>query len=155
MRILRHLITHTIALVIGIALGIYLLPILIAPEAPSDSEIMAAQEKTIYRGTFRKDLPGSDLLHWGEGELSITPTAINFIGSISPGPDYQLYLTDKIIETEQDFLDVRAISLRVGPVKTFNNFIVPISDTIDLNRYSAVLIWCESFSKYITAASFR
>lgn len=68
---------------------------------------------------------------------------------------YQLYLTDKIIENEEDFLLAKANSLKVGPVKTFDNFIVPVPDTIEVNKYGAVLIWCESYSKYITAASYQ
>ncbi len=155
MKFLWQLITHSIALVIGFALGIYILPILIAPDAPSISDVMISSEQTLYRGAFRKDLPGSDLLHWGEGELSVTPTSINFIGSISPGPDYQLYLTDRLIESKQEFLVSRASALKVGPVKTFDNFIVPVQGTVDLNQYSAVLIWCETFDMYITAASYR
>ena len=155
MKFLRFLITHSIALFIGFALGIYLLPVIIAPEAPSVSDVMSSSDKTLYRGTFRKDLPGSDFLHWGEGEVSITPTSINFIGSLAPGPDYQLYLTDRLIESKQEFLVAKANSLKIGSVKTFENFIIPVQAEVDLNKYSAVLIWCETFSMFITAASYR
>lgn len=154
MKFLRNLVTHAVVLVIGFMLGIYFLPILTAPEAPSISDIQTT-DQVLYRGAFKKDLPGSDLFHWGEGALSITPSAINFIGSIAPGPDYQLYLTENLIESEQAFLSVKEQSLKVGPVKTFDNFIVPMSDSTVLEKYTAVLIWCESFSKYITAASYR
>ena len=155
MKFLRFLITHSIALFIGFALGIYLLPVIIAPDAPSVSDVMSSSDKTLYRGTFRKDLSGSDLLHWGEGEVSITPTSINFFGSLAPGPDYQLYLTDRLIESKQEFLVAKASSLKIGSVKTFDNFIVPIQSEVDLNKYNAVLIWCETFSMFITAASYR
>ena len=55
--------THVIAGAIGIGIGIYMLPILTAPVAPSESEVSALIEKATYIGKFRRDLEGSDFLH--------------------------------------------------------------------------------------------
>ena len=49
----------------GFALGIYLLPILIAPPAPTESEVKAASVNASFSAEFRRDLAGSDALHWG------------------------------------------------------------------------------------------
>lgn len=38
-RVIVFLISHGLAMAGGVALGIYLLPILIAPDAPSDTEV--------------------------------------------------------------------------------------------------------------------
>jgi hypothetical protein len=40
-------------------------------------------------------------------------------------------------------------------VKTFENFIVPVPDGIDVTRYDTVVVWCETFSMFITAAKYR
>jgi len=154
-RIIRFLITHGIALGIGFALGLYLLPVLIAPEAPSDAVVGDSTRDAVFRASFRRDLPGSDFLHWGEGEISITPGKIGFMGSIAPGPDYQLYLTPQLALTEEAFLAIRQDSVRIGPVRTFDNFILDIPPGVDTAAYSAVIVWCETFSQFITAASYR
>jgi len=43
----------------------------------------------------------------------------------------------------------------VGDVKTFENFIVPVPGSIDIQSYAAVVVWCETFSQFITAARYR
>ena len=58
------------ALGIGFALGIYLLPIISAPPAPSDAEVTAAMSDAKFTGEFRRDLQDSDALHWGKGRCS-------------------------------------------------------------------------------------
>ena len=63
--------THIAAAAGGFALGIYALPILQAPNAPSASEVAALQSQVVFSGQFRRDLQDSDLLHWGEGVVSI------------------------------------------------------------------------------------
>jgi hypothetical protein len=45
--------------------------------------------------------------------------------------------------------------IRVGDVKTFNNFVVPVPASIDPAKYSAVIVWCETFNEFITAARYR
>jgi hypothetical protein len=42
-----------------------------------------------------------------------------------------------------------------GDIKTFENFIVSVPDGIDINRYNTVIVWCESFGEFITAASYK
>ncbi len=56
-----------------------------------------------YTGQFRKDLRGSDLLHWGEGTVSISQAAVVLTGRLAPGPDYKLYLSPEFVETKEDF----------------------------------------------------
>ena len=45
--------------------------------------------------------------------------------------------------------------VRVGDVKTFNNFVVPVPAGVDPAQYAAVVIWCETFSEFITAATYK
>lgn len=148
-------VTHGAALVVGIGLGIYLLPILTAPAAPSANEVSAAAGKAEFKGEFRRNLKDSDLLHWGEGTVSVSRSAIALMGRIAPGPDYKLYLSPEFVETEADFNRLKARMARVGDVKTFENFIVPLPANIDPQAYTTAIVWCESFGQFITAARYR
>ncbi len=155
MRFLGFLITHAIALVLGVMLGIYLLPILTAPEGPSVSEVASSSEQALYKTRFHKQVAGSDLIHWGEGDVSINKTSISLMGSLAPGPDYFLYLTKNLVDTSDSFLAIKQDSLTVGPIRTFDNFIVPLDASVDVEQYAAMVVWCETFSQFITSASYR
>ena len=155
MRTLLLIGSHLIALAIGFALGVYTLPILIAPAAPSAAEVAAQMDKAAFKGQFRRDLKDSDALHWGEGTVSVSRTGIALAGELAPGPDYKLYLSPEFVETEADFKRLRASMVRIGDVKTFKNFLVPVPETVDPVRYNTVIVWCETFSQFITAAKYR
>lgn len=147
--------SHAVVLCLGFALGIYALPILTAPPAPSSADARRAAGEAVYTGEFRRDLKGSDLLHWGEGTVSIGRQNIVFTGKLAPGPDYKLYLSPEFVETEADFLRLKSRMVRVGDVRTFENFVVPVPLSADVASYSAVIVWCESFDQFITAARYR
>jgi hypothetical protein len=148
-------ITHALALAAGFAAGIYALPILTAPAAPTMADVQAQIGAAQFKGQFRRDLKDSDLLHWGEGTISVSRNSITLMGKVSPGPDYKLYLSPEFIETEADFARLKPRMVRVGDVKTFDNFIVPVPETINPATYTTVIVWCESFSQFITAAKYR
>jgi hypothetical protein len=148
-------VSHALALGIGFALGIYLLPILTAPAAPSAAEVAAASAGAEFKGEFRRDLKDSDFLHWGEGTVSVSRRAISLMGKVAPGPDYKLYLSPEFVETEADFLRLKPKMARVGEVKTFENFIIPVPSNVDPGRFNTVIVWCESFAQFITAAKYR
>jgi hypothetical protein len=155
MKKLLLFVSHTLAGLVGFAAGIYLLPILTAPPPPDASSVAAVADAAQYAGQFRRDLEDSDALHWGEGLVSVGRQAISLQGSISPGPDYKLYLSPKFVETEAEFARLKPTMARVGDVKTFENFIVDVPDSIDPGSYTTVVIWCETFGEFITAAQYR
>lgn len=43
----------------------------------------------------------------------------------------------------------------VGDIRTFENFIVPLPAGTRLQDYDTVVVWCEAFSQFITAAKYR
>jgi hypothetical protein len=139
----------------GFAAGIYALPILVAPAAPTALELKAATTQVLFRGEFKRTLKDSDALHWGEGVLSIGARAITLAGKLSPGPDYKLYLSPEFVETEADFKRLKASMVQVGDVKTFDNFVVNVPTGIEPANYRAAIVWCESFNEFITAAKYR
>ena len=155
MRKLLLVASHLIALAVGFALGVYTLPILIAPAAPSAADVAEHADNATFKGHFRRDLKDSDALHWGEGTVSVSRSAIALAGELAPGPDYKLYLSPEFLETEADFKRLRPKMVRVGDVKTFRNFVVPVPESVDPAAYNTVVVWCESFSQFITAAKYR
>ncbi len=154
-KLLLLLVSHLVVAVVGFAAGIYALPILIAPPPPDVSDVMAAADSAIYSGQFRRDLQDSDGLHWGEGDLYVGRSTISLRGEISPGPDYKVYLSPEFVETEVDFNRLKPEMARVGDVNTFENFIIPVPETIDPDAYNTVIVWCETFGQFITAAQYR
>ena len=148
-------VSHLLFAIAGFAVGIYLLPILTAPVAPSAAEMVAATSKAEYSGQFRRNLKGSDFLHWGEGTVSVGKQFISLQGKIAPGPDYKLYLSPEFVETEMEFNRLKTRMIKIGDVKTFENFIIPVPDFIDPVEFNTVVIWCESFGEFITSASYR
>ena len=149
------LVSHTALLGVGFALGIYALPILIAPSSPDLAEVSAIAAEADYRGTFVRDLADSDALHWGEGQVAIGREEVVFMGKLAPGPDYQLYFSPEFVETERDFNRIKPDMLHVGPVKTFENFSVGLPPDFDPERYNTVIVWCETFGQFITSARYR
>lgn len=147
--------SHLLTLVIGFALGIYLLPILVAPDAPSTTEIASVMGPTLWTAEFRRDLKDSDPLHWGAGKVSVGPRSISLVGRLAPGPDYKLYLSPEFVETETDFARLKHKMIRVGDIKTFDNFIVPVPADVDPSQFNTVIVWCETFSQFITAGKYR
>lgn len=147
--------THVAVGLIGFAAGIYVLPILTAPPAPTIAEVQVAAQGRQYSAEFRRDLEDSDAVHWGEGLVSISREAISLEGAIAPGPDYKLYLSPEFVETEADFARLKHTMVRVGDVKTFENFIVAVPPSIDPASFNTVIVWCERFSQFITAAEYQ
>lgn len=147
--------THGAVFVGGFALGVFLLPILIAPESPDAGLLREKAQDALYSAEFTRDLAGSDFLHWGEGKVSITAGEIVHEGSLAPGPDYKLYLVDRFVEDEAGFEAAKDNAVRIGDVKTFDGFIISVPDGVDVTAYNTVLVWCETFSEFITAAKYR
>lgn len=154
-KMLSLVVSHTATALAGFALGIYMLPILMAPSAPSESAVQQVEQAATYRTAFSKDRADSDVLHWGEGDVFISAKEIAFSGELAPGPAYKLYLSPVYVETEAEFTEHQSKMLKVGDIATFDRFVVPLGDNVDLSQYNSVIVWCESFDQYITSAQFK
>ena len=154
-KIFLLLATHSFVLIFGFALGIYLLPILTAPESVEISKINEYEKKSLYQTEFIRDLKGSDPWHWGEAKVTISNKKITVNGSIAPGPDYKLYLLNSFVEHEDEFLPIKEDAQYVAEVKSFENFVVDVPSGINVSEFNTVVIWCESFNEFITAAQYR
>ena len=154
-KIILLITSYAIVFVLGFSLGIYILPILTSPKSVDIDKIIKFEENALYKTSFVKDLKGSDLFHWGEADVSVSNNKIIVNGSIAPGPDYRLYLTKKFVEQEEEFLSAKDNARYVAEVKTFKNFVITIPEDIDINDYNTIVIWCESFNEFITAAKYK
>ena len=148
-----------VGLIPGFMLGVYFLPILTAEAGAEQAVVEQAMSQASRRGVFRRDLGDSDWAHWGEGEIVLSAEQgrqfLTLNGEISPGPDYRLYLTPELVVTEEAFLTIKDRSAQVASIKAYRNFRVEIPASIDPSAYAAVLIWCERFGEFITAAELR
>ncbi|KPH63422.1 phenylalanine--tRNA ligase [Pseudoalteromonas porphyrae] len=147
--------SYLVVFILGFGSGMYALPIITAPTSPSKLELATHAQKAIYSGEFKEDLEGSDALHFGTGEVRLTKRMISFAGKLSPGPDYQLYLANKFIDNETEFLAHKGSFTRVGSVKTFDGFMVKVPQGINIADFNTVIIWCESFNEFITATQYQ
>ena len=127
------------------------MPILTAGPGLDQAAVQALATGAEPRGGFVRDLPGSDALHWGDGTIMMNANKIWLDGTISPGPDYQLYLAAAFIDDGVGFLAIKAESCQIGVVKAFENFALDLPPAIDLGGYDAVVVWCEASKQFITA----
>ena len=148
-------VTHLVALAIGFGAGVYYLPILTAENAPEATILEQEAAAATYSATLTRDLPGSDGLHWVEGTISVSETTISHQGALAPGPDYFVYLTSEFVDDEEKFLAIKNQAQLIGPVKSFEGFLLDIPEGVDIENYNTVVIWCESFNEFITAGQYR
>ena len=147
--------SHAVVAVLGFAAGIYVLPILIAPAAPTVTRLKAAAAQVQFTGQFKRDLQHSDALHWGKATLSVAANAISLVGKISPGPNYRLYLSAEFVETEADFKRLKSRMVRVGDVNTVENFVVQVSAVVEPGKCSSAIVWRKVFGQFTTAAKYQ
>ena len=135
-------------LVIGVGLGVYFLPILTAEDGLDRTALAQLEASAV----FTRDLAGSNAFHWGKGTVRINRERVWLEGVIAPGPDYRLYLMQEFVEDEDSFLAIKSRAVDIGPVKAFTNFSLPVPSDVDAGAFPALVIWCEAFSEFITAA---
>lgn len=154
-RLILLLGSHGIALAVGFALGIYLLPILTAPPSPDAAELEQSASDAMFTATLTRELRGSDFVHWGEGTISVSADKIVHMGKLAPGPDYKLYLIKEFAQHEDEFEPIKDQAVQVGDVKTFEGFVLDVPEGIDVTRYNTVVVWCEAFAEFITAGQYQ
>ena len=110
-----------LGLIPGFGLGVYFLPIIVAERGADETVLAGANASAERRGMFVRDLPGSDPLHYGDGEIIDSVengiTYITLQGHVTPGPDYKFYLTPKYVDAKAGFEAIKAQSVRVGDIR--------------------------------------
>ena len=154
-RIILLAITHLGALAIGFAAGVFFLPILTAEDAPDAAVLEQQAAAAEYSAELTRDLRGSDNFHWGEGTINVTRTAISHQGELAPGPDYKVYLTREFVEHEDEFEAIKSEAVLIGDVKSYDGFLLELPEGVNIDEYTTVVVWCESFGEFITAGKYR
>lgn len=149
------IVTHCVVFAVGFGVGVYTLPILTAAPSVEEVVLVQAANEAEYQGEFRRGLRGNDFAHWGEGMISVSSSQISHQGQLAPGPDYRLYLVDQFVEHEDEFLPIKANAVQLADIRSFNGFIVDVPADVDVSQYNTVVIWCEAFSQFITAAQYK
>lgn len=140
----------------GFLLGVYALPIIVEwrhgvqerAQAPEATERDPA-------GSFDRNSPGSDPLHWGEGRVRVSEDTLVFEDDVrlSPGPDYRVYLSKSFVQTREEFLEVKAGAIEIASLEVFSGPLsFPIPPEVDPDVYDNVVVWCEAFAMYIASA---
>lgn len=148
-------VTHLAMLAIGFMAGVYALPILVAAKGPDAATLQIATRSAIFKGRFDPKLKGSDLLHWGEGDVMLSRDSIVHAGRLSPGPDYKVYLTTEFVDSKDGFLRVKSRSKLIGDVRSFDGFALTVPQGVDVASFTTVVVWCEAFSMFISAANYQ
>lgn len=139
----------------GFALGVYALPVMIARAAPESAQLNAVATAAIARGRFERNHPSSDWLHWGDGELWLSPTHVAFEGTMAPGPDYRLFLSPTPIGNADEFLAHKSAMTEVGDVRGFNGFVLTLPTGTAGGGYASAIVWCEGFGQFIAATTLK
>jgi hypothetical protein len=155
MKLILLCISHIFLGVTGFVLGVYTLPILVEPEGLSAAEMAIQANSATFTGGLTRNLRGSDALHWGEGRVYLGPQGVALDGKVTPGPDYKLYLSPEFVETKDQFELAKARMVRIGDVRAFHNFLLPVPNGVDVTRFNTVVIWCETFHQFVSSAKYR
>lgn len=154
-KLLLLLISHGGIAFAGFALGIYLLPIMTAPPAPSSGAVALALKDSRYVAQMEPQRADSDFLHWGKGSMTVSDNYVVIQGELAPGPDYRMYLSPQFIETEKDFLANKHKMIQISQVPSFGTSIHPVPEGINVDDFNTIIIWCEAFGQYISSAQYR
>ena len=137
----------------GVGLGFFLFPF-VFPPPPGMEAITEDDRAALYAtGTFIHANP-SDPLHWGQGKVSVYERTV-FLEpdfKVGPGPKYHVYLLPKAqVRSEADVKAATPVDL--GRLRSFEGsqrYSIP--ESVNLDSYNSVVIWCEQFSVLISPA---
>ena len=142
----------------GVALGIFVYPYIfladiVATEKVPPKPAGEAQRKVLARGTFIHANP-SDPIHHGKGRVTVYEGLLHLEPDfeVGPGPKYHVYLVPEK-EVVPSTNVARTMFVDLGRLKAFKgsqNYEVPSG--ISIEKYGAVVIWCEHFGVLISPA---
>ena len=146
----------------GFVLGIFFFPFLF-PQAMEMTEVMPPPQEqraqatpAVAQGTF-VHVNKWDLVHWGEGGVSVhrDKIVIHDDFEVGPGPKYHVYLSKAdTIEGNDDVEDNAFFDLgRLRSFKGGQSYSVPSG--VNVADYAHVVIWCEAFSVLISPAALK
>ncbi len=151
------LITFVVGLAAGVFVTLLSYPFIFPPAVVNEKIVNAENKQLVAIGLFIHANP-SDPLHWGKGGLEIYKAngshelLLKEDFQVGPGPDYRLYLSSaKEVRSSEDFEN--ADNYELSRLKSFSGSqVYSISNTIDLEIFNTVVVWCKSFGQLISPA---
>jgi hypothetical protein len=137
----------------GIAVGFFVFPYVFPPPPAAESLTEADRSPLVASGTFIHANP-ADPVHWGRGKVSVYERTVFLEGDfkVGPGPKYHVYLVPKApVRSEADVKSATPVDL--GRLRSFEGSQrYPIPNSVKLDDYKSVVIWCEQFGVLISPA---
>jgi hypothetical protein len=137
----------------GLALGLFMFPILFPPPEAMEKLTEAEQGPVVAKGNFIHANP-IDPIHWGKGQVSVYQGTVFLHDDfeVGPGPKFHVYLVPKAtIRSSADVTGTMFVDLgRLRAFKGSQKYQVPAG--VDLAKFPSVVIWCEQFSVLIAPA---
>ena len=59
------------------------------------------------------------------------------------------------VKSKAQFNAIKSDAQLIGDVKTFEGLLLDVPEGVDVSAYNTVVIWCEAFGEFITAAKYR
>lgn len=138
---------------LGFAAGIIGFPYIFPPPPAAEVLSDADRARLVATGSFIHANP-ADPVHWGKGKVSVYARAVFLEGDfkVGPGPKYHVLLVPKAgVRSESDVQ--RATWVDLGRLRAFEGSQrYPIPDSVNLDDYKSVVIWCERFGVLISPA---
>jgi hypothetical protein len=147
--------THAMTLGAGFAVGVYALPILTASTGPSVADVAAQASVAAYKGQFRRDSERQRCLALGRRHGVGREPEHRAGRQAGARARLQAVPVAGVRRNEADFNRLKPSMQRVGEVKTFENFLVQLPSGVDVSRFNTVIVWCETFGQFISAAKYR
>lgn len=124
-------------------------------------EDIIEEVKILKTGEFDPNAKGSDSIHRGWGNVNLVEfedtkkIVFQEDFKVTNGPDYKLYiLKEQSIQTEEEFLELKNSAKQISEVKQFRGFqTFEIPQEIQEEEIGSIVIWCESFSEFISYAN--
>jgi hypothetical protein len=155
----RALLTHSLAMSVGLGIGLLSCADNCTAGAVSVSRLAGALGDATYRATFRRDQPGEHPHYWADGTLGITHDGIAFQGRMdvpaSAGPTVTVYLTADRIGSAEDFVRAQPRARRVGLVSPRSRFLLDVPEDIDIEDFTTVVLWSDRGKQLIATARYR
>jgi Electron transfer DM13 len=137
----------------GIAVGFFIFPYVFPPPPAAESLTDADRSRLVASGMFIHANP-ADPVQWGRGKVSVYERTVFLEDDfkVGPGPKYHVYLVPKVqVRSEADVKSATPVDL--GRLRSFEGSQrYPIPNSVKLDDYRSVVIWCEQFGVLISPA---
>lgn len=156
---MRSFVSLIVGLVIGVAGTVFFYPFIFKP-APASETVDNLLSKEVVRTVQFIDRSPSDPVHTGKGTAvffrdgkGAYEVMLNKDFKVGPGPNFHVYLSDRIIRRSGDFR--KSNTSHLGKLRSFSGSqVFHIPKDVDIAKTKSLVIWCQTFNVLIVSADF-